>query len=430
MMGKLMIDSVLTWARDYKVDGFRFDLMGHQPKQAMVDLRKKLDRLSLRHDGVAGKDVYLYGEGWNFGEVADDARFEQASQLNMAGTGIGTFNDRLRDAVRGGGPFDDNPRVQGFGSGLFTDPNGDPVNGTLDQQKARLLLAQDQIKVGLTGNLKDYTFVDRTGIPVSGSEVDYNGQPAGYTADPAGGDHLRRGTRQRDAVRRLGVQAAPVDVDGRPSPDADRLAGDDGPRTRGVLLARRRRDPAQQVPGPQQLRQRRLVQRARLRLPHERVRPWAPATTRQRGQVGLHAPPARRPRPRPQHPADHRCQEKAEELLEIRRSSPLFRLGSARLVERKLSFPNGGPAQTPGVIVMKIDDTVGPNSDPARKGLVVVFNASDEATTQQVPGTARAGYTLHPVQATGSDPVVRTASYDSTAGRFTVPARTVAVFQR
>ena len=43
----------------------------------------------------------------------------------MAGTGIGTFNDRLRDAVRGGGPFDDDPRVQGFGSGLFTDPNGD-----------------------------------------------------------------------------------------------------------------------------------------------------------------------------------------------------------------------------------------------------------------------------------------------------------------
>ena len=47
----------------------------------------------------------------------------------MAGTGIGTFNDRLRDAVRGGGPFDADPRVQGFGSGLYTDPNGDPVNG-------------------------------------------------------------------------------------------------------------------------------------------------------------------------------------------------------------------------------------------------------------------------------------------------------------
>ena len=61
---------------------------------------------------------------------------------------------------------------------------------------------------------------------------------------------------------------------------------------------------------------------------------------------------------------------------------------------------------------------------------MVVFNASDEATTQRVPGTARAGYTLHPVQATGSDPVVRTATYHAGTGQFTVPARTIAVFQR
>ena len=75
-------------------------------------------------DGVDGRAIYLYGEGWNFGEVADDARFVQATQRNLAGTGIGTFSDRLRDAVRGGGPFDEDPRVQGFGSGLYTDPNG------------------------------------------------------------------------------------------------------------------------------------------------------------------------------------------------------------------------------------------------------------------------------------------------------------------
>ena len=41
-----------------------------------------------------------------FGEVADNARFDQANQINMAGTEIGTFSDRLRDAVRGGSPFD------------------------------------------------------------------------------------------------------------------------------------------------------------------------------------------------------------------------------------------------------------------------------------------------------------------------------------
>ena len=63
MMGKLMIDSVLTWATQYKVDGFRFDLMGHQPKALMVQLRQRLDQLTLAHDGVDGKSIYLYGEG-------------------------------------------------------------------------------------------------------------------------------------------------------------------------------------------------------------------------------------------------------------------------------------------------------------------------------------------------------------------------------
>ena len=134
MMEKLMIDSVVTWAKQYKLDGFRFDLMGHQPKSAMEKVRRALDRLTLAKDGVDGRRIYLYGEGWNFGEVADNARFVQASQLEMAGTGIGTFNDRLRDAVRGGGPFDENPRIQGFASGQYTDPNGDPINGSPAEQ--------------------------------------------------------------------------------------------------------------------------------------------------------------------------------------------------------------------------------------------------------------------------------------------------------
>jgi hypothetical protein len=116
--------------------------------------------------------------------VANDARFVQATQLNMAGTGIGTFNDRLRDAVRGGGPFDENPRVQGFGSGCCPTRTATPVNGDEAKQRADLLLDMDQIRVGMAGNLRDYTFVDRTGKTVKGSEVDYNGSPTGYTADP------------------------------------------------------------------------------------------------------------------------------------------------------------------------------------------------------------------------------------------------------
>ena len=74
--------------------------------------------------------------------------------------------------------------------------------------------------------------------------------------------------------------------------------------------------------------------------------------------------------------------------------------------------------------------TVGPDVDRSRKGLVVVFNASGRPTTQQVSGTDRAGYRPHPVQADGSDPVVRGAHYSSSTGEFTVPARTLAVFER
>ena len=184
MMEKLMVDSVVTWARHYKVDGFRFDLMGHHSKANMLAVRRALNALTLRRDGVDGRRIFLYGEGWNFGEVADNARFVQASQLNLAGTGIATFSDRLRDAVRGGGPFDEDPRVQGFASGLFTDPNDSPANGSAAEQRARLLHYHDLIKLGLAANLRDYTFVDAAGATVKGSEVDYNGQPAGYAGDP------------------------------------------------------------------------------------------------------------------------------------------------------------------------------------------------------------------------------------------------------
>lgn len=188
MMGKLVVDSIVTWAKEYKVDGFRFDLMGHHPKANILAVRKALDALTVEKDGVDGKKIILYGEGWNFGEVADDARFVQATQKNMAGTGIATFSDRARDAVRGGSPFDADPGVQGFASGLYTDPNASKANGTEAEQKARLLHYQDLIKVGLTGNLAAYTFTGSDGRTVKGADVDYNGAPAGYAEAP--GDAL------------------------------------------------------------------------------------------------------------------------------------------------------------------------------------------------------------------------------------------------
>jgi pullulanase/glycogen debranching enzyme len=138
----------------------------------------------------------------------------------------------------------------------------------------------------------------------------------------------------------------------------------------------------------------------------------------------LLADPALKPQPADMHAAHAR----ADELLRIRFSSPLFRLGSAQSIQDRVSFPNGGPNQTPGVIVMTIDDRAGRDLDPRLEGVVVIFNAADEPTSQTVASLAGRRYELHPVQAHGGDPVVRRAGYQTASGTFTVPARTVAVF--
>ncbi|GMP68577.1 hypothetical protein CsSME_00028150 [Camellia sinensis var. sinensis] len=87
------------------VDGFRFDLMGHIMKRTMVKARSVLNGLSKDTRGVDGSSIYIYGEGWDFGEVAKNGRGINASQFNLCGTGIGSFNDRIRDALLGGSPF-------------------------------------------------------------------------------------------------------------------------------------------------------------------------------------------------------------------------------------------------------------------------------------------------------------------------------------
>ena len=179
MMRKLMIDALLLQAREYKVDGFRFDLMGHHLVSDMQAARKALDSLTLQRDGVDGKKIALYGEGWDFGEVQGGKRGPNATQVRMYGQGIGTFNDRIRDALRGGNPFG-GLQDQGFATGLVTLPNGQPQNA----DKARLLKLGDQIRVGLTGNLRDYRFTNAAGQTVAGKDLKYGDAPAGYAASP------------------------------------------------------------------------------------------------------------------------------------------------------------------------------------------------------------------------------------------------------
>lgn len=87
-------------------------------------------------------------------------------------------------------------------------------------------------------------------------------------------------------------------------------------------------------------------------------------------------------------------------------------------MQSALSFPLSGKDETPGVITMELGD------------LVVVFNATPTERKQTVDALAGTGYRLHPVQAAGSDPTVKAASYVTESGTFAVPGRTVAVFSR
>jgi pullulanase-type alpha-1,6-glucosidase len=426
MMGKLVVDSIVQWAKQYKVDGFRFDLMGHHPKANILAVRAALDQLTVARDGVDGRKILLYGEGWNFGEVAGDARFVQATQANMAGTGVGTFNDRLRDAVRGGGPFDGNPRVQGFATGLYTDPNGDAVNGSADEQRARLLHYQDLIQVGLTGNLAAYEFTDSTGHRVTGAQVDYNGSPAGYTRAPSEAvtyvdahDNeilydtmafkLPAGTTAEQRAR-LQVLALSTTVFGQGT---------------GFVTA-----------GSDRLRSKSLDRNSFNSGDWFNQIHWdcadgngfgagLPPAADNQDKWSFAQPLLADPALVPGCDAINLASARFQELLRIRAGSPVFALDTAAQVQQRLSFPLSGSQATPGVITMVLDAR---GLDGRWTSVVVVFNAGATATTQTVAAYRGAHVALHPIQAASADPVARQSTFDSAHGSFTVPSRTVAVF--
>ncbi|WP_435840042.1 pullulanase-type alpha-1,6-glucosidase [Streptomyces chilikensis] len=416
MMGKLVVDSVVTWAKEYKVDGFRFDLMGHHPKANMVAVREALDSLTLEKDGVDGRNILLYGEGWNFGEIADDARFVQATQKHMAGTGIATFSDRARDAVRGGGPFDEDPGVQGFASGLYTDPNTSDANGSEAEQKARLLHYHDLIKVGLTGNLAGYRFTDTSGKEVTGAQVDYNGSPAGYAEAP--GDALAYADAH-DNESLFDALAFKLPA-GTPAGDRARM------QVLAMATAALSQGPALSQAGTDLLRSKSLDRNSYDSGDWFNAVHWnceagngfgrgLPPAADNEPKWGYAKPLLTNPSVGPMGCEEIEGASAAyRDLLRIRTTEKAFSLDSAEKVQQKLSFPLSGENETPGVITMRLGD------------LMVVFNATPQAREQHVGGLGDAAYRLHPVQASGSDAVVKSASFED--GTFSVPGRTVAVF--
>ena len=427
MAQKIMVDSVVSWARNYRVDGFRFDLMGHHSKANMLAIRAALDALTIKGDGVDGKGVTLYGEGWNFGEVANNALFTQATQGNLGGTGIATFSDRLRDGVRGGGPFDADPRKQGFGSGEATDPNGAAVNSGAT---ASLAHDTDLVQLGLAGNLRSFSFKDNaSGALVRGDKVDYNGSPAGYADQP---DEIISYVDAHDNETLWDSLTFRL-------PLATSMADRVRMNTLSLATTALSQTPSFWHAGADLLRSKSLDRNSYDSGDWFNTLDWTGADNGfghglppegDNGAKWSYMKPLLANRALKPSAADvQSATVQAQDLLTLRFSSPLFRLGSADAINAKVSFPVSGSADAyQGVIVMRVDDMVGADVDPALKGLVVVFNGSAAAVDQKLPGMAGANLALSPVQSAGADAVVKTSRWDSSRSTLSVPARTVAVF--
>jgi pullulanase len=120
MMRKFILDSVKYWATEYKVDGFRFDLMGLMDMETMIKIVEELRGIN--------PEIIIYGEPWTGG----DTPISPIHKGSQKGKGFAVFNDHFRDAIKGG-VFDLNPGYVQAG------------------------LNADKIKKGVEGSINDFT---------------------------------------------------------------------------------------------------------------------------------------------------------------------------------------------------------------------------------------------------------------------------------
>jgi pullulanase-type alpha-1,6-glucosidase len=422
MMRKLMIDSLLVWATQYKVDGFRFDLMGHHMLADMQAVRIALDELTLEKDGVDGQTIFIYGEGWNFGEVADNARGLNAVQHNIGGTGIGVFNDRLRDAARGGSPFGD-IREQGFITGLYFQPN-DTERRDLNQQMWKLFEYSDWMRIVMAGNLQNYELIVSNGDKVPAWHVWYNGTAAGYGRDPQENivyisahdnetlwDIIQiKSSAELTLAERVRMNNLALSLVAFSQGVPFFHAGDD-------LLRSKSLDRNSYNSGDwfNKLDWTYQSNNWGVGLPGEGREKW-----------DIFRPLLANPALKPGRIEISFAAVTFREYLQIRKSSPLFRLRTAAAVQRSVSFLNTGPGQIPGLIVLRLTDI--DNLDPVYKSIIVFFNARPEPIRFADAAFVGLNFELHPVQAASVDMMLRQADFDTSKGLFSLPARTTTVF--
>ena len=388
MMDKFMDDSLVMWAQQYGYDGFRFDIMSHGSKDQMLAAREAVRAVD--------PDTQFYGEGWG----REDRGFTAADQFNMAGTEMSTFNDRLRDGVRGAQLFSNNAAEDGP------------------------FIQQDIIKLGMAGTLADYVLKDFQGVSAKGSAFN----PSMYGKDPADvinyvskhddeslwdklqfnlpfsmslNDRVRsQNVAQSIVLLSQGVPFLQMGSDFLRSKSLDANTYDAGDWYNKVDFTQNANNWNVGLP---------LEKRGRS--DDDLVALAAsPLTAASASEMGF-------------------ASSVFNEFMKIRSTSKLFRLTTAEDVMARVGFHNIGKRQTQGLIVMSIDDGTGlTDLDPNVDAIVVIVNGSNQEQSHTVPTAA--GFALHSIQADSMDSTVQGASFTAgdNEGTFTVPALTTAVF--
>lgn len=417
MMEKLTVDSLVMWSTHYKYDGFRFDLMGHMTKASILASREAVQ--------LVDDDTYFYGEGWNFGEVQNDALFEQARQRNMDGTGVGTFNDIMRDQVQDGMFFFDGNRDFEFNSGT----KEEAANGFRTQQAD----AQDRIKMGFAGTLENYVLKDKSNVDTTTSGF------GGYAQNPA--DIINYvSVHDEETLWDKFQETLPLDYSLHE-------------RVRAQLVAQSIPMLSQGIPffnmGSDLLRSKSMDRDSfnsgdwfnRLDFTKEK-QTWnvgLPVADKNAAKWDEIAGYFTEPDRGASMSEIEYSSAVFNEFMKIRSTSNLFRLTTGQDIMQRVGFHNLGSNQQLGLIVASIDDGVTPDSevvladlDPNLDAIVIVVNATSQALSQNVPTAT--GFSLHQVQANSADETVRGASFtegivgNEGNGTFTVPAMTTAVF--
>ncbi|MDD5335686.1 MAG: DUF3372 domain-containing protein [Rhodoferax sp.] len=422
MMGKLMIDSTVLWATHYKIDSFRFDLMAHQPRSVMQTLQTRVNH-------ATGRSVNLIGEGWNFGEVADGARFVQASQLSLNGSGIGTFSDRGRDAVRGGRASDSGEALvknQGYINGLVYDRNALAGAGT---PLSALLQTADLVRVGLAGSIRDYTLTTYLDVDKRLQDIDYSGQSAGYASQPG---EVVNYVENHDNQTLFDINAykLPLSTSREDRARVQMLGAAINAFSQGVayfhagmdILRSKSMDGNSYDSGD-------WFNRLDWSYSDNYFGSGAPPKGDNGGNYGLIKPLLANPDIQPTASEIALARDMFRDLLKLRASSTLFRLRSSEDIMVRLKFLNTGAGQNPTLLVGHLDGTGYPGA--GFRELLYFVNVDKTAQQLLLPSEQGKPYVLHPLHlaagAADQRPVLQ-ARFESASGRFSIPARSALVY--